>query len=179
MLDSIRIRRMRESQENDLNLAPFLDVMVVLIPFLMFSASFATMVALPTSLPTPVSSAPKDIRPPFDLVARATSDSIEIYLNPTTPTSEPNFSIATGKGDDYAPSIQEQLHKVLVGIKREHPGETRIALDAAPGVSLQRISSLLDQARDLVPSDTGIPQMADQPARSLFPQVALKGVYVP
>lgn len=179
MLNSVRIRRLRETQEHDLNLAPFLDVMVVLIPFLMFSASFASMVALPASLPTPVKTVPKEVVPPFDLVARATTDSIQVFLNPATPTSAPLVAIATGSGDDYDEAAQRRFHDVLVEIKRSHPAETRIALDAAPGVNLQKVTRLMDLSRELVPTDTGIPRMADQKARSLFPQVALKGVYVP
>lgn len=179
MLDSVRIRRLREAQMEDLNMTPFLDVMIVLIPFLMFSASFATIVALPASLPTAVASPTQAQKPAFDLLARATTDSLQVYLNPAAPDAPPAFAIATGTGDDYDETVQRTFHDLLVGIKREHPGETRIALDAEPGVSLQKVTRLMDLSRELVPSDTGIPRVAGADPRLLFPQVALKGVYAP
>jgi len=165
--------------EEELNLVPFLDVMVVLIPFLMFSASFATIVALPSSLPTPVAEVPKDIRPPFDLVVRPSGDSINIYLNASSPTAAPTTSIVAAPGDEYDQKTLDRFHRELVAIKRQFPGETRLALDASPATNLQRLSSLMDLSRTLVPGDTGVPHMADQKPGSLFPAVALKGVYVP
>lgn len=179
MFDSVRTRRLREAQQEDLNMTPFLDVMIVLIPFLMFSASFATIVAIPASLPTAVASADQAQKPTFDLLARATSDSLQVYLDPAGPDAPPTFAIATGTGDDYDETVQRRFHDILVDIKRRHPTETRIALDAEPGVSLQKVTRLMDLSRELVPTDTGIPRVAGSDARLLFPQVALKGVYAP
>ena len=179
MLDSVRIRRLREAQMEELNMTPFLDVMIVLIPFLMFSASFATIVAIPASLPTAVASPAQAQKPAFDLLARATTDSLQVYLNPAAPDAPPAFAFATGTGDDFDETVQRAFHDLLVDIKRRHPTETRIALDAEPGVSLQKVTRLMDLSRELVPSDTGIPRVAGADSRHLFPQVALKGVYAP
>lgn len=179
MFKSVRVNRARQQFEEELNLVPFLDVMIVLIPFLMFSASFATIVALPSSLPTPVSEAPKDIHPPFDLVVRPSGDSIHVYLNPASPTAPPTATLVSAPGLDYDQATMDRFHQELVAIKRQFPGETRMALDASPSTNLQRISTLMDLSRTLVPGDTAVPTMVDQKAGSLFPAVALKGVYVP
>ncbi|MCB9497312.1 MAG: biopolymer transporter ExbD [Fibrobacteria bacterium] len=179
MLNTVRINRLRHQTEEELNLVPFLDVMIVLIPFLMFSASFAAIVSVPASLPTPVASVPKEIRPPFDLVARSTPEAIELFLNPASPDAAPTVRIPVAAGEDYDQATLDRFHQALVEIKRAHPEETRIALDAEPSTSLQRISRLLDLSRTLVPGDTGVAQAPGQKVGTLFPTVAWKGVYVP
>lgn len=164
--------------QEELNLTPFLDVMIVLIPFLMLSVSFASVVVVKAALPAPVTDpVPVKIPPPFDLVAQVSPDTIKVWVNPAEVGSKPVASIATPGADAYSDATLDALHKVLVQVKSSHPNETRLALDASPGVSLERMSQLMDVAPALLPNET---ISGKSPAdRGLFPDVALKGVYVP
>ena len=56
----------------ELNLTPFLDVMITLIPFLMLSVSFATVVVVKAALQTPIKS--------IDTASQATFDCQEHLL---------------------------------------------------------------------------------------------------
>ena len=161
----------------DLNLTPFLDVMITLIPFLMLCASFTTVVVVKAALPTPIKEpVTAQIPPPFDLVAQADADSIRIFLNPKGSADLPVATIRTPRGGSgYDSASLAAFHKELLKVKAAHPGETRLALDASPAVSLERLSQLMDQSGTLQTGEA-IPGVADG---GLFPQVALKGVYVP
>ncbi|MEK7392285.1 MAG: biopolymer transporter ExbD [Fibrobacterota bacterium] len=164
--------------QEELNLTPFLDVMIVLIPFLMLSVSFASVVVVKANLPSPVTNpVPVKIPPPFDLVAQVGPDTIKVWVDPAKLNSKPVAQIPTpGKGP-YTEATLETLHKVLVAVKAQHPTETRLALDAAPGVSLERMSQLMDVTGTLLPGDIFAGKASDD-AR-LFPDIALKGVYAP
>jgi len=164
--------------QEELNLTPFLDVMIVLIPFLMLSVSFASVVVVKAALPTPVANpASVKIPPPFDLVAQVSPDTIKVWVDPAKIGSKPVARIPTpGKGS-YDDATLDALHRALVAVKAEHPTETRLALDAAPGVSLERMSQLMDITGTLLPGDAFAPKATDD--KRLFPDIALKGVYVP
>lgn len=167
-----------QAMQEELNLTPFLDVMIVLIPFLMLSASFASVVVLPVGLPTPVASPDKAlVPPPFDLVAQASPDSIKIWLNPASDKPETVATIATPGDAAYSRAILDSFHKALVDVKRKNPTQRRLALDAAPGLSIERMSQLMDIAESLMPGE--VVEGRPETDRSLFPDVALKGVYVP
>ncbi|MEN9307496.1 MAG: Biopolymer transport protein ExbD/TolR [Fibrobacterota bacterium] len=164
--------------QEELNLTPFLDVMIVLIPFLMLSASFASVVVVKASLPSPVTNpVPVKMPPPFDLVAQVSPDTIKVWLDPAKLNSKPVAQIPTPGKDAYSSATLDALHKALVAVKAQHPTETRLALDAAPGVSLERMSQLMDISAILLPADVFPGRVADD--LRLFPDVALKGVYVP
>jgi biopolymer transport protein ExbD len=164
--------------QEELNLTPFLDVMIVLIPFLMLSASFASVVVVKAALPVPVKdSSPVKIPPPFDLVAQVSPDTIKVWVDPANPGSKPVAQIPTPGNSPYSDATLETLHRTLVAVKAQHPNETRLALDAAPGVSLERMSQLMDVTGTLLPGDAFAPRATDD--KRLFPEIALKGVYSP
>lgn len=164
--------------QEELNLTPFLDVMITLIPFLMLSISFTAVVVVKAALPSPIKNIDQAlIPPPFDLVAQVSPDTIKVWVNPSELGSKPVAAIATPGTEAYSEATLDSLHKVLVQVKTLHPSETRLALDATPGVSLERMSQLMDVAPSLLPNET----IAGKPAtdKRLFPDVALKGVYAP
>jgi len=161
----------------DLNLTPFLDVMITLVPFLMLCASFTTVVVVKAALPTPITS-PNEAKkpPPFDLVAQADADSIRIFVNPKGSADLPVATVHTPRGDTgYDSASLAAYHRALLKVKAAHSRETRLALDASPAVSLERLSQLMDQSSALQTGEA-IPGVIDG---ELFPQIALKGVYVP
>jgi biopolymer transport protein ExbD len=151
-------------ESEELNLTPFLDLMMVLIPFLMLTTSFYSVVVLTAKLPTPVTSSTASI-PTFDLLTQVSTDSLRLFVN-----QKPRLSLALPKDGSLDPAVLEAFHKELVAIKAANPGETRMALDPAPRVTLDRIEQIMDQA---------VLQVGPDGKKELFPNVALKGVYAP
>jgi biopolymer transport protein ExbD len=171
--------------DEELNLTPFLDVMIVLIPFLMLTASFFTVVVVDAKLPTPI---PPDIMqdvkmpPPFDLVVMVPKDSIKIYVNNKDPLGPPQFSVETKDRVDSAGFSKEQIeayYKILVDIKRKNPTETRLAFDPHPSLQLEKVAQILDQSRNFRGDDPVIKENPVFADTRLFPAIAMKGVYVP
>lgn len=167
---------MTQEDLQELNLTPFLDVMITLIPFLMLSVSFTAVVVVKAALPTPISNVTDAVvPPPFDLVAQASPDSVKLFLNHRMPGDAPVFAMATPGPDGYSDAQLSAYHSALASVKKDHPTETRIAIDAHPSLSMERLAQLMDQSRqfnlgEATPGTSG---------QDLFPQVALKGVYVP
>ena len=164
-------------ETQDLNLTPFLDVMITLIPFLMLCASFTTVVVVKAALPTPVTD-PSHVQvpPPFDLVAQADQDSIRIFVNPLGASDHPAVVIKTSHAESgYDAATLAAYHAALLKVKAEHPAETRLALDASPAIPLEKLTQLMDESRTLVAGEV---VKGGNPGE-LFPAVALKGVYVP
>lgn len=170
-----------ETEEGgDLNLTPFLDVMMVLIPFLMMSASFFSIVVLEAKLPTPVK--PETIKdvpmpPPFDLVIQVPKDTIKIFLNNKDPMGPPQFAIPT-PDTAYTDAQLDLFYNKMVEIKKQFPKEERLALDPHPALAWEKVSQLIDRARNMKSDDPVVqdPQFKD---RRLFPNISMKGVYVP
>ena len=175
-----------DEAEEELNLTPFLDVMITLIPFLMLTASFFTVVVLEAKLPTPIPPEKKvdvKIPPPFDLVVRVPKDSIKIYVNNKDPLGPPQFSVEAKDRLDSSSYSEDELkkfHQILVDIKKKYPTEERMALDPHPALPLEKLTQILDQSKTFQSSDAALnenPQFKQD--MRLFPGLAMKGVYVP
>lgn len=172
--------------EEELNLTPFLDVMITLIPFLMLTASFFTVVVLEAKLPTPIK--PENMPevkmpPPFDLVVMVPKDSIKIYVNNKDPLGPPQFAIDAKDRVDSASYTQEQIdkfHNVLIDIKKKFPTEERMALDPIPSLPLEKLTQILDQSKTFKSTDPAVEENPTfKQSMRLFPGLAMKGVYVP
>lgn len=181
------MKRMKISEaEEELNLTPFLDVMITLIPFLMLTASFFTVVVLEAKLPTPIN--PKDmpkvkIPPPFDLVVQVPKDSIKIFVNNLNPLGPPQYAIDCKDRVDSSSYTEAQIakfHSILIDIKKKYPTEERLALDAIPSLQLEKMVQLIDQSKSFMSTDEVLKENPKfkQDLR-LFPGLAMKGVYVP
>lgn len=171
--------------DEELNLTPFLDVMITLIPFLMLTASFFTVVVVDAKLPTPIPpETMQDVKipPPFDLVVMVPKDSIKIYVNNKDPLGPPQFFVDTKDRVDSAGYTEEQIkayYDILVSIKKQHPTETRLAFDPHPALQLEKVAQILDQSRNFRGDDPVTKEMPQFADFKLFPAVAMKGVYVP
>ena len=172
--------------DEPLNLTPFLDVMIVLIPFLMLTASFFTVVVLEAKLPTPIP--PERMQevkmpPPFDLVVMVPKDSIKIYVNNKDPLGPPQFFVDASDRKDSSSYTEEQVlkfHNILIEIKKKFPTEERMALDPHPSLPLEKLAQIIDQSKTFSGTDAvleEVPQFKE--SMRLFPGLAMKGVYVP
>lgn len=175
-----------DDAEEELNLTPFLDVMITLIPFLMLTASFFTVVVLEAKLPTPIPPEKMDqvkMPPPFDLVVQVPKDSIKVYVNNKDPLGPPQFSVEAKDRLDSSSYSEEELkkfHQILVDIKKKYPTEERMALDPHPALPLEKLAQILDQSKTFQATDAVLNENAQfKHDMRLFPGLAMKGVYVP
>lgn len=179
-------RKKLQEEEEELNLTPFLDVMITLIPFLMLTASFFSVVVLEAKLPTPI---PPDkmqevkMPPPFDLVVMVPKDTIKIYVNNKDPLGAPQYFVDAADRKDSTSFSDEQLktyHAILVEIKKKFPTEERMALDPHPALPLEKLSQVLDQSKTFTSTDAVLNENPGfKASMRLFPGIAMKGVYVP
>lgn len=168
-----------------LNLTPFLDVMITLIPFLMLTASFFTVVVLEAKLPTPIKQ--EDMQqvkmpPPFDLVVMVPKDSIKVYVNNKDPLGPPQFAVDCKDRTDSSSYTDEQIkkfHAILVDIKKKFPGEERMALDPIPSLQVEKLVQIIDQSKNFMSTDDAVKENPQFANLRLFPGLAMKGVYVP
>ena len=76
-------RRATESEEIELNLLPFMNLMTLLIPFLLASAQFVTLAVIDSSLPAigqpdPSKQKDKDEKPPLNLTIGITEEGFTV-----------------------------------------------------------------------------------------------------
>jgi biopolymer transport protein ExbD len=144
---------------NDLNIVPMLDVMVILVFFLIFTAVFSRTSILELSLPPPSSDAPP-LPPQLELEIIVRGDSLQVADRSTGPLKTlPN--LATGY--DVA-----GLTEFLKQVKAKFPEKTDATVLMEPDVSYDTMVQVMDAVR------TFEVEQAGQVVRGeLFPQVAV------
>jgi len=154
---SIRRHRRRET-DVDLDLTPFMNLMVIMIPSLLINAVFTQVSVLNVDQPgdaAPTSAA--SAKPTLTL-------DIAIYPDKFVINNRGQAIIATLQGHDFA-----QLNTQLIALKRQYPAVTAATLRIDPTVKYQDIISTLDAVRIVQSNDTGR-------SYALFPEVQLAAV---
>jgi len=137
-----RRRRARLEREADLNITAFLNLMVVLLPFLLTTAVFSRLAVIGVDVPTPRPDAeavpPPPPVPPYTLTlrleaegVRVRSGEVELPLVPRLPSGEYDT---------------ERLTEVLGGVKAEHPDHDAVNLYARPGTPYGELIAVMDAA---------------------------------
>ncbi len=144
---------------NDLNIVPMLDVMVILVFFLIFTAVFSRTSILELSLPLPSSDAPL-LPPQLELEVIVRHDSISVADR----SSGPLKVIPTATtGYDLA-----GLTEFLKVVKAKFPDKTDAMILLEPDVSYDTMVQVMDAVRSFEVKQSG------QVVRGeLFPQVAV------
>jgi biopolymer transport protein ExbD len=164
-----RLGRIRRSQdeEADVNLIPIMNMFMVLIPFLLMSASFFQIKAINTSLPvhadTPSPTKPKNDKVKITVVLEIKEDQLRISVLSDTPNdlaeSERQTVIPRQPGSDISASV---LAAHLKKLKAGFPDSDTMILIPDDNVSYREIIRTMDCARS---SDS----------QRLFPNVVLSG----
>jgi biopolymer transport protein ExbD len=165
----LRFRDNSEGATFDLNLAPMMDMMVSIIPFMLLSATFLQVMLINAPLPAPVAQALKQDR---DKDKREVSIKVQMHVNQ-------NFVIdvkeASGKTAHYAVVDTQSLHKKLVEIKQSFPKVFRLELNPDSQVDYKSIVQVMDSTRSMENADPKITiEGAETPL--LFPDVILANV---
>jgi biopolymer transport protein ExbD len=148
-------RHRREAPE--LEVTTFLNLMVVLVPFLLITAVFSQITIAELDLPSAESKAPADPVFRVEVVVRETG--IEIMDGAKVITEIPK------KDDAYDLS---SLSDYLVAIKGEYPEKDDASVLLEPGIEYDNLIQVMDTVRSVATRDAGQATLAD-----LFPVISI------
>lgn len=175
------IRQRVEDSSYELNLAPMLDMMVALVPFLLLSIAFVRLVVVDAKIPQPVAKAIKEDR---DKKKRTVNVSMEISGKNGV------FIIVKEKGKKtvktHVPLLEgkfdvDTVHQKLIQVKQKHPKVFRLEIMPKENVVYKDIVSLMDTARTAKKNDPELFILDEEknekvPTKLMFPDVIFGNV---
>ncbi|MEJ2515261.1 MAG: biopolymer transporter ExbD [Gammaproteobacteria bacterium] len=152
--------RRRSTEPAELDMTTFLNLMVVLVPFLLITAVFSRITIVELSLPSSNSSStPSD--PGFRVEVVVRDAGLEITNGTAVIASIPRETEAYDL---------ETLSEYLVSLKREYPGTRSASVLLEPDIRYDHLIQVMDTVRstELVPEDGAEPMQV-----ALFPDIAV------
>ena len=160
-MSRVRIRRGDRSPP-ELNITAFLNLMVILVPFLLITAVFSHMSILELNLPPASKSKPTPNKPKkdinFELIIRKNS----ITVADTQGGAIKRFEKSGGEFD------MEPITKLLVRIKEKFPAKLNITLLLEKDVNYDTLVQAMDAVRVVKEVEDGV-----SVKRELFPQISI------
>jgi biopolymer transport protein ExbD len=152
-----RMRRARRQDVAELNITAFLNLMVVLVPFLLITAVFTQLTIKELDLPDTSRAQPpqEDVRRGLSVIVRdsgltLTSDGAVVQ---NWPKAEAGYNYAA-------------LSQTLAEIKQRNPAEDRITLLLEPGIAYDVLIQVMDSVHYLQAATQGV--LVD-----MFPQISV------
>ncbi len=171
----LRFRDTSGESTFDLNLAPMMDMMVSIIPFMLLSATFLQLNIINSPLPVPVAKALEQDRKNKNDV------SIKVQM---TATKDFVLEIKDEGGKVTKLSVPRKsasdydfvgFHKKLVEIKQKHPKVFRLELNPDTNVDYRAIVATMDSSRSMENADPKV-MIENAATPLLFPDVILANV---
>lgn len=136
-----RRRRTHIAGRSDLDITAFLNLMVVLLPFLLTTAVFSRLAVIGVDVPTPTPEtqvAPPPVPDPnrYTLALRLEEDGVVVRSGREAPVSVPRA--ADGAYDTA------RLGEVLAGVKAAHPEHDAADVYARPGTPYKELIAVMD-----------------------------------
>ncbi len=159
---SIRNRRHRQ-EVPELDITAFLNLMVVLIPFLLVSAVFTQVTVIELNMPPPSDNSQqqeKDKKEKLDLEVVIRSDSVEIHGGKAGLISR--FKMENGEFDYGA------ISKKLQSIKGKYAEETTSMILLEPEINYDTLVQVMDTVRLYEFDENGTTVQAE-----LFPDISI------
>lgn len=155
------INRRKKIESPDLEITPFLNLMVALVAFLLNSAVFSEVKLLDLKLPPPGSGSVQDQKQlPLQLQIVIRKDSLDVGDNRGGVIKRiPAYS----GGYDY-----KMLNEVLQLVKQRTPDKTDIMILAQPDTSYDTLISIMDATRLFQTMEGG-----NQVDAELFPDISV------
>lgn len=163
-----RSRRQRRKEETELNITAFMNLMVVLTPFLLITAVFSRLAILELNLPASQSQAEPDREPEFQLEITVRENRIEVGdRNAGTLTRMEKV------GDAYP---LDDLSSFLTRIKAQFPDKADATLLLEPEIPYEVLVAVMDRVRIEERRDPADNRLIKS---ELFPEVSIGDAPVP
>ena len=150
-MSRVRIRR-GDKTPPELNITAFLNLMVILVPFLLITAVFSHMTVLELNLPPAKKSQPVQNKPKkeinFELIIRRNSITVADTLGGAIKKFQKS-------GDEFD---MEPINKLLVRIKKKFPTKLNITLLLEKDVHYDVLVQAMDAVRVVTEIEDGIPE---------------------
>ncbi len=155
-----RFNRRRHQEPADINITAFMNLMVILVPFLLITAVFSRITVLELALPATAESDQPVLQPRFDLEIIVRSKTIEVGdRNGGLIKSFPR----TETGYDY-----EQLTQLLQQVKARFPEKLDATLLLEADIPYDTLVQVMDRVRVAPVVVAGSLQSAE-----LFPEISI------
>ena len=157
-----RARRQRHKGVQELNITAFMNLMVVLTPFLLITAVFSRLAILELNLPASQSQVAVNETPEFQLEITVRESGIEVGDR-----NAGTLSRIEKNGADYR---LDELSAYLARIKQQFPDKVDATLLLEPEVSYQLLVSVMDRVRVAESRDAANDRVVKS---DLFPEVSI------
>ena len=157
-----RTRRQRHKEVEELNITAFMNLMVVLTPFLLITAVFSRVAVLELNLPASQSQASADEVPQFQLEITVRDSGIEVGDR-----NAGTLSRIEKTGENYP---LEELSAYLAKIKAQFPDKGDATVLLEPEVSYQVLVAVMDRVRVAESRDPADNRLIKS---DLFPEVSI------
>jgi len=154
--------RQRHKEVQELNITAFMNLMVVLTPFLLITAVFSRLAILELNLPASQSQAQVDETPEFQLEITVRESGIEVGDR-----NAGTLNRIEKTGDDYR---LDELSAYLARIKQQFPDKADATVLLEPDISYQTLVAVMDRVRV---SESRDPVDNRLVKSELFPEVSI------
>jgi biopolymer transport protein ExbD len=157
-----RLHRMRRRDPAEMNITAFMNLMVILVPFLLITAVFSRLAVLQLALPAPDTDAvpPENDTPRLSVIVR--TDQLQVVVNGSVLQS---FEL-TESGFDL-----QAVNSLVVKVRERIPAEvTSVTVLLEPDVDYDQLIQVMDAVRMKLPDENTVSVSERTP---LFPDVAI------
>lgn len=153
-------RRSRHRDTPELNITSFMNLMVVLVPFLLITAVFSRITILELSVPT-ASGSSQVVKPNFAIEVIVRKAGLELANGSSVVASIPN------QADEYD---LQKLTKILLRLKSDYPEKDDATVLMEPDIQYDHLIRVMDTLRE-----TEIPEEGSGELRTmaLFPKISI------
>ena len=157
---SLNKRRSRHRDTPELNITSFMNLMVVLVPFLLITAVFSRITILELSVPT-ASGGSQAVKPNFAIEVIVRKAGLELANGSSVVAAIPN---QMGEYD------LEKLTKILLRLKSDYPEKDDATVLMEPDIQYDHLIRVMDTLRE-----TEIPEEGSGELRkmALFPKISI------
>jgi biopolymer transport protein ExbD len=167
--------RKRKKGDEKLNLVPIMDAVFIFIFFLLMSASFLKIYEIGSDVPI-VSDAepPKNQKDPLALTLVIDTNTI------TLSRGVPSRTIQRFQRQSNGEYNYEEIHSVLIGIKKQHVDEDTIIFEPVGDLTYEEIVKVMDAVRQLNKTDEAIYKTnkdgIDEKVNTLFSKIVFSNL---
>ena len=157
---SLNQRRNRHRDIPELNITSFMNLMVVLVPFLLITAVFSRITILELSVPT-ASGGSQAVKPNFAIEVIVRKAGLELANGSSVVAAIPN---QMGEYD------LEKLTRILLRLKNDYPEKDDATVLMEPDIQYDHLIRVMDTLRE-----TEIPEEGSGELRkmALFPKISI------